>query len=280
MAGLPSIEEEITAARAHSYTPIQLRQQVSKEDEEMLDADARALIDRLESEHPTSPSKSASPRAHSPTSSTYSANVSSHGGSDQKSSSEDDPAPAAEVLHDQDPTPLPNSIEATRAQRAANFDTSELDKYLFKQAQPKSDESSTTKELLATQIWGNVDPRIAWPRKMTPEEIKEKIKEIEARGGRKANFGKLLTAQVRKEKAEKGWGIHQTGEKRSQTECDEMARRMGELFGNEGLANCVPGIRNSRLVMIEQLEPEEPQMGPGRRKRRREPKTYPVMGGL
>jgi hypothetical protein len=281
MAGLPPIEEEITAGRAHPYTPIQLRQQVPKEDEEMLDADALALIGQLESEHPTSPSKSASPAAQSPTSSTYSANVSFNEDSEQNSPSDADPAPVPEALHGQEPPPPPppNSIEAIRAERAANFDTSELDKYLFKQSQP-SDELPTTKELLATQIWGNIDPRVAWPRKMTPEEIKEKIKEIEARGGKKANFGKLLTAQVRKERAEKGWNIHQTGEKRSQAECDEMARRMGELFGNEGLANCVPGLRDGKLVMIEQLEPEELQTGPSRRKRRREPKIYPVVGGL
>jgi hypothetical protein len=58
-----------------------------------------------------------------------------------------------------------------------------------------------------------------------------------------------------------------------------MDRRLEEFFGKEGLGNCIPGIRNGRLVMIEQLEPEESQTGQGRRKRRREPRIYPVMGG-
>jgi hypothetical protein len=254
----------------------------------MLDPDSLALIDRLASEHPSSPGKSASPPAHrplsSPSSSTYSENVSSDAEEEQDPPSDPASALESEARHDllidtSDAALSLNSIEEIRAQRAANFDTTELDSFLFKQAQPESDEQPTSKELLSTQIWGHIDPRVAWPRKMTPEETKEKIKEIEARGGKKANFGKILTAQVRKERADKGWHIHQASEKRSEEECKEMDRRLEELFGKEGLGNCVPGIRDGRLVMIEQLEPEETQTGPSRRKRRREPKMYPVMGG-
>lgn len=279
-AGLPSIEEEIASSHARLYQPPQVRDQ-SHDDEDMLDSDSLALIDRLASEHPSSPGKSASPPAHRPSSSTYSANVSSEADEEPEESG---PAPGLgdrrELLIDtSDATPPPSSIETIRAQRAANFDTTELDSFLFKQAQPESYEQLTTKELLNTQIWGHIDPRVAWPRKMTEEERQEKIKEIEARGGRKANFGKILTAQVRKERAEKGWNIHQTSEIRSEEGCKEMDRRLEELFGKEDLGNCFPSIRNGRLVMIEQLEPEEPQTGPGRRKRRREPKIYPVIGG-
>ena len=283
---LPSIDEEITASHAHPYKPPQVRDQ-EDEDEEMLDPDSRALIDRLASEHPSSPTKSASPPAvrppSSPSSSTHSASVPSQ--VEEQGPPPDSPPAAAlgarrELLVDtNDEAPQPNSIEAIRAQRAANFDTTELDSFLVKQAQPESDEQPTSKELLNSQVWGHIDPRVAWPKKMTPEQIQEKIKEIEARGGKKANFGKILTAQVRKERADKGWNIHQTSERRSEEECKEMDRRLDELFGTEGLGNCVPGIRDGRLVMIEQLEPEEPQTGPGRRKKKREPKIYPVMGG-
>lgn len=283
---LPSIDEEIAASHAHPYKPPQVRDQ-EDEDEEMLDPDSRALIDRLASEHPSSPTKSASPPAvrppSSPSSSTNSASVPSQ--VEERGPPPDSPPAAAlgarrELLVDtNDEAPQPNSIEAIRAQRAANFDTTELDSFLVKQAQPESDEQPTSKELLNSQVWGHIDPRVAWPKKMTPEQIQEKIKEIEARGGKKANFGKILTAQVRKERAGKGWNIHQTSERRSEEECKEMDRRLDELFGTEGLGNCVPGIRDGRLVMIEQLEPEEPQTGPGRRKKKREPKIYPVMGG-
>ncbi|KAE9377702.1 hypothetical protein N431DRAFT_328217 [Stipitochalara longipes BDJ] len=281
-AGLPSIEEEIAAshAHAHPYKPPQVRDQ-SDEDEDMLDPDSLALIDRLASEHPSSPGKSASPPARRPSSSTYSDNVSSD---TEEARGELDPTPEPDSLRNppvdsSDAALPPNTIEELRAQRAANFDTTELDSFLFKQAQPQSEEQPTNKELLSTQIWGHIDPRVAWPKRMTEEERQEKIKEIEARGGKKANYGKILTAQVRKERAEKGWNIHQTSEWRSEEECKEMDRRLEELFGTEGLGNCVPGIQNGRLVMIEQLEPEEPQTGPGRRKKRREPKIYPVMGG-
>ena len=280
MAGLPSIEEEIAASHAHPYQLPQVRDPTD-DDEEMLDPDSLALIDRLASEHPSSPGKSASPPARRPSSSTYSANVSSDAEEPEKS---EPPHPESESCHEllidtHDEAPPPISIEAIRAQRAANFDTTELDSFLFKQAQPQSDEQPTNKELLSTQIWGHIDPRVAWPRMMTEEERQEKIKEIEARGGRKANFGKILTAQVRKERADRGWNVHQTSEWRSEEECKEMDRRLEEFFGKEGLGNCIPGIRNGRLVMIEQLEPEESQTGPGRRKRRREPRIYPVMGG-
>jgi hypothetical protein len=278
-AGLSSIEEEITS-RSHQFNSTRRYQAPCEDDEEMFDANARAFLNRLASEHHSSPAKSASAAVQSPTSSTYSANVSSHKES-EATPSDTDLAPEHETydeLVSSDSAPPLNSIEAIRAQRAANFDTSELDSFLFKQAQPKSEEQPTAKELLSTQIWGHIDPRVAWPKKMTPQEIQEKIKEIEARGGKKANFGKILTAQVRKERADKGWHIHQTSERRSEAECNEMDRRMEELFGREGIANCVPGIRNGRLVMIEQLEQEEPLTGAARRKRKREPKIYPVIG--
>ena len=283
MTGLPSIEEEIAASHVdgHPYKPPQVRDQL-EEDEEMLDPDSLALIDRLASKHPSSsPGKSASPPARRPSSSTYSDDVPS-----DAEEARGEPNPTPDPLPMWNPMPFhttgvitPPTIEAIRAQRAANFDTTELDSFLLKQAQPQSDEQPTNKELLRTQIWGHIDPRAAWPRRMTEEERQEKIKEIEARGGKKANYGKILTAQVRKERAEKGWNIHQTSEWRSEEECKEMDRRLEELFGIEGLGNCVPGIRNGRLVMIEQLEPEEPQTGPGRRKKRREPRIFPVMGG-
>jgi hypothetical protein len=46
-------------------------------------------------------------------------------------------------------------------------------------------------------------PHVVWPKKHSEEWRAEKIKEIEARVGRKANLGKLLTSQVRKERNER-----------------------------------------------------------------------------
>jgi hypothetical protein len=280
-AGLPSIEEEIGSSHAHPYQPPQVRNQ-SDEDEDMLDPDSLALFDRLAPKHPSISGNSAYLLGCHPSCSTSSAKVSSNSEEEPEKPGLSPPESETRrelLIHTHFEEPQTLSIEAIRSQRAANFDTAELDSFLFRQAQPRSDEQPTNKELLSTQIWGHIDPRIAWPRKMTEEERQEKIKEIESRGGRKANFGKILTAQVRKERAEKGWSIHQTSEWRSEEECNEMDRRLEELFGKDGLGNCVPGIRNGRLVMIEQLEPEEPLTGPGRRKRRQQAKIYPVIGG-
>jgi hypothetical protein len=165
---------------------------------------------------------------------------------------------------------IPESLEAKRKEIAAIFDTSELDSFLLKQAEPESELQPTPQELAQTQIWGHINPSVIWPKEQSEEWLAEKRQEIDARGGRKANYGKLLTTQVRKERAEKGWNIHQNSEAVSDAKMAETARHMEELFGIKGIDDLIPGVRNGQLVMMEKPVDEN-----GRKKRKI--KAYPVL---
>jgi hypothetical protein len=233
-------------------------------------------------EHLSSPSKSNSPRKNGTPPPQDGYVLSSPSEYDSEEEIESDIEEEMDIDHEPEPQPVsvPESdlghIETTRAERVSTFDESILDSYLLKQSQPKGE--PTTRELLDGQIWGAVDPRVAWPKPMTAYAYEEKQKEIQARGGRKANFGKILTAQVRKERADQGWHIHQRGELRDDEESRIMREKLEELMGKP-IGHAVPGIRDERLVMIEKEEFEEPQTGPGRRRKKNQPKVYPVFGG-
>lgn len=144
-----------------------------------------------------------------------------------------------------------HSLEVQRQQRAETFDNSALDSWLAKQALPIDDTQPTAKELAESQIWGHIDPRTAWTKEPSVEWLSEKRQEIEARGGRKANFGKLLTAQVVKERREKGWGIHQNKDVVDNETSEESARALEELFGIANIDGLEPGVRDGQLVMVE-----------------------------
>jgi hypothetical protein len=157
------------------------------------------------------------------------------------------------------------------------YDGSILDSYLAQNAQTR-DHHLTLHEILTSQNFGAVDPRIVWPKRLSSEEYKEKQKEIAARGTRKQNFGKLLTLQVRKERAEKGWGIHQTCAWGDDEESQEAIGHLEELFGITKMDKFVPAMRNHRLVMAEEEEPEVIQTGPGRRRKKPVQRIFPIMG--
>jgi hypothetical protein len=146
---------------------------------------------------------------------------------------------------------VPHSLEAQRQQKAETFDNSALDSWLAKQSLPIEDTQPAPKELVESQIWGHIDPRAAWPKEPSAEWLFEKRQEIEARGGRKANFGKLLTAQVVKERQEKGWGIHQNKDVVDNERSEDSARALEELFGITNIDGLEPGIRDGQLVMAE-----------------------------
>lgn len=158
------------------------------------------------------------------------------------------------------------------------YDGSTLDFFLNQQAQ-NHDRQPTPHEILASQNFGAVDPRTAWPKRISPEEYEEKQLQIKARGTRKQNFGKLLTPQVRKERAEQGWDVHQRGDWRDDEEAREVVMHMEELFGlPKGISDAfVPGVVNGRLVMREREEVLL-QTGPGRRKKKVPRRVWPVMG--
>lgn len=138
--------------------------------------------------------------------------------------------------------PRLSSPEAQQQQRVEPFDPSELDSWLERQAQPDSDLQFTPQELMETQIWGHIDPQVVWPKEHSTEWLDQKREEIEARGGRKANFGKLLTQQVIKERKEKGWGIHQNKNVTDNEKSEDAARALQELFGVEDIDDLEPGV--------------------------------------
>ena len=232
-----------------------------QEDEEMLDAPTVATVEEVS---PPQNGKAAAPAQNLDSPSQEPALVSSATN------------PGTDILFDVDMatewlvTQVPQSLEAERQQKAATFDTSELDSFLMKQVEPESDFQPTPHELAETQIWGHINPNKVWPKETSEEWLAEKRQEIDARGGRKANYGKLLTAQVRKERMEKGWHIHQNSEAVPDEKIKETAKRMEELFGIKGIDELIPGVRNGRLVMMEKSAEEN-----GRKKRK--VKVYPVL---
>ena len=169
------------------------------------------------------------------------------------------------------PGPDPDSVEAKRKRKAAAYDGSILDVFLAKQRDAGPDVQPTAQELFKTQIWGHIDPRIAWPKELPPGWIEEKRREIDARGGRKANFGKLLTARVKKERQDKGWGMHQKKDVVHTERTNEHKKHLEELLGIKDLDEYDPGVRDGHLVMIERMVDQN-----GRRKRKGAPRVHPV----
>lgn len=150
-----------------------------------------------------------------------------------------------------------DSLEAQRQQIAESYDPSVLDSWLKKQSVPVEDYQPAPQELIETQHWGHVDPQVVWPKKHSEEWLAEKRKEIEARGGRKANFGKLLTAQIIKERREKGWGIHQNKDIVDDEKSEEAAKALQELFGIKDIDDLEPSMSGGQLVMVERAVDEE-----------------------
>ncbi|KAF8862335.1 hypothetical protein BDZ45DRAFT_686793 [Acephala macrosclerotiorum] len=252
------------------------------EDENFLGADA--YINSLASEHLPSPGKSRNQPQESSALAALSPKLpSDHGiGSDtDMNNAAHDVLPETE---DEDageftiPADRPLTTLERRMELRGPFNESELDSYLEKQRDWDEDEIPTKAELDA-QNWGYIDPRVVWPQiQMTDEEREAKIKQIKARGGRKANFGKVFTAQNLQEKAERGWDIHQWQDTRDDDQRKELVRRMEELFQVENLANMIPATQNGRLVMMDREEPDEEPRGPGRRKKKTAPRVFPVYG--
>jgi hypothetical protein len=283
---LTSIQEQETSTSL-PVPPKDLSEPMALEDEAMVDVvpehvwDAVKRVDAV-LEDLSSPSKSNSPRKNGTLPPQDGYVLSSPSEYDSEEEIDSDIEEEMDIDQEPQPQPLPmpepdlGHVETIHPEKVSTFDERILDSYILKQSQPKAE--PTTRELLDGQIWGAVDPRVAWPKPMTAYAYEEKQKEIQARGGRKANFGKILTAQVRKERADQGWHIHQRGELRDDEETRIMREKLEELMGKP-IGHAVPGIRDERLVMIEKEEYEEPQTGPGRRRKKNPPKVYPVFSG-
>jgi hypothetical protein len=167
-------------------------------------------------------------------------------------------------------TPLPDSLEAKRRRMAKSYKSDSLDSFLQKQAVIE-EVFDTSSDDLKNQLWGNIDPRTTWQKQHSDEWLEEKREEIRLRGGRKANCRKLLTAQVIKERQEKGWGIHQNKEVVDNENTREAARALNELFGIEGIEHLEPGMRNGQFAMI-----EKPKTDESPKKKRGSMRTYMI----
>lgn len=107
-------------------------------------------------------------------------------------------------LHGQEPLPEGAishvSQDAHRQQTVATFDQAKFDAAFYSQAlagpPPPGVTVSPTKQKHTpppgedSKLYLHIDPRIHWPRRWTDEWYENKMKEIRARGGRKANWGR------------------------------------------------------------------------------------------
>ncbi|KAB8300971.1 hypothetical protein EYC80_002895 [Monilinia laxa] len=149
----------------------------------------------------------------------------------------------------------PHTIEYRRQLRAKTYDPTVLDHYLNLQIESQARAEVEREQNLMpqpyaaakTQIWDNIDPRVVWPKEQPEGWYETKRKEIDARGGKKANFGILLTAQVRKERNDRGWHPNQNKDYVPKNE-----RNGGSLFvGGEGKSRQVElAIRGNKLGVI------------------------------
>lgn len=128
------------------------------------------------------------------------------------------------------------------------YDSTILDSFLQRQREQADEEDLSSTDLDKTQIWGHIDPRVVWPKARPENWLVEKRREVDARGGRKARFGKLLTSQVRKERADRGWGPNQN---KNRTDEDVVGRIMEGLLGLKNMEDLDLGLHNGRLAMIE-----------------------------
>lgn len=167
--------------------------------------------------------------------------------------------------------PVAGSLEANRRQRAKDFDPSLLDSYL------KPLDSHATDKPPVIEIWGHIDPRAAWSKLREKEWVEDKIKEIAARGGRKANFGKKLTSQIIKERLGNGWDLHQDKpvDIDERPEWREDTETLERIYGVKDMDELVPGLINyngSKKPIFAMQERPIDETG----KPRKRTKTYPM----
>jgi hypothetical protein len=150
----------------------------------------------------------------------------------------------------------PHTIEYKRQLRSMTYDPTELDGYLAMQreaqAQAELEEEENFlpqgHENAKTQIWGRVDPRVVWPKEEPEGWYEAKREEIDARGGRKANFGILLTPQVRKEREERVW--HQNQNQDRPMEGASKVQQFFEMaYGVKDLDQYEPVMVDGKLYM-------------------------------
>jgi len=154
--------------------------------------------------------------------------------------------------------PNPKSIAAHR--KLEDYDSSILDAFIKKQSESNLAHEPSEQELLDTQIWGHIDPRVAWPKEYSEEWYEAKRVEIAHRPSRKQRFGKVRKQQPRNPPSDE--------------QISEMERFSKDLFGIEYSADFEHGVRNGVLVMIEQNDAIDPATSEKRRKNPKDLKVY------
>lgn len=155
-----------------------------------------------------------------------------------------------------------DSVEHIRAQKAAEFDSNNLDRWLNQGQTLLPDSQPTTKYLLESQNWGHISPRTDWEDEIDNEWLADKRAEINARGGRKAHFGKILPPHVIDERVVNHWSIMQDRDADGMTDTRrETERKLDVMFGLKGADDMIPAVINNHLVMI-----DPPEGNSGRRR--------------
>ena len=148
-------------------------------------------------------------------------------------------------------SPIIGPLDAERCKRAAAFDCSVLDDFLYANA------DDPTKEELNNQIWGKIDPRPVWkelkPETPTDDEIFKielKMAEILRRAGRKARFGKISVTFWREDDIDDddNDGIDDKDDEDS-GRVKEGALGLEALFGMKNIDDFDPTMIDSKFVM-------------------------------
>lgn len=176
-----------------------------------------------------------------------------------------------------------NKVKNTRPLRDRNskkFKPFILDSFLTTQREnAKKSLPPEPRELLRTQEWASIDPRIAWQEPLPPSDLEQKKKEIlERSSSRKTNFGKLITPEIRRQRAENGWLANQSCDMRDDEESSWRVKAMQEFFGVANIEDFVPTSIKGALVMKERDVSDVSHTGPWRRRKKVEPRVFPVTG--
>lgn len=154
--------------------------------------------------------------------------------------------------------PYPQSLAARN--QPETYDPTELDSYLKKQPSPQRE--PTEQELLDSQLWGHIDPRVVWPEEHSEDWYDTKRAEIAARPSRKQRFGK-----VRKMDDEKVYSGYDLGE------MERFAREFGRI---ENSMDFEAEVRDGVLVMVERNNTIDVVTEVERKKKKRDLKVYRV----
>lgn len=109
------------------------------------------------------------------------------------------------------PTAVPPwSLEAKRRAKARNYDPGDLDGILGLNSL-ESTESTNIERIVKQDFFRNFDPRIKYKEdKYDLAWLERKKEEIVKRGGRKGQYGKILTPEMIRERLANGWHKYQT----------------------------------------------------------------------